>query len=132
MLNTLRYLPLVAVVAFAVPTTAQSDEEIYEGAVNCSALHSYISGALEGEDDETAEEFFESGTRFFTLALVRNEQNAEKDLNMILDGLIEKVNGMEEDAEIEAFIASGITRCDTFRESVAEEYDAIDFEEDEE
>ncbi len=128
MLNTLRYLPLAAVAAFATPATAQSDEEIYEGGVNCGALHSYISGVLQGDDDETAGQFFDSATRFFTLALKRNAESAEKDMGVILDDLIERVEGLENEAAIEEFITAGIERCEAFRESVAEEYDAIKVE----
>ncbi|MDN3647156.1 hypothetical protein QWY75_13165 [Pontixanthobacter aestiaquae] len=128
MLNTFKYLPLVVAAAFAVPAAAQSDEEIYEGGVNCGALHSYISGALQDADEQAAGQAFESATRFFMLALVRNEETAENDMQKIVDSLIERIEGMESDTEIEEFIAAGIKRCEAFRESVAEEYDAIEFE----
>lgn len=128
--NAIKYAPLVLAAVLAVPASAQDDDKIYEGAVNCSALHTFLSGmSIAGDDDAAAAEFEDIAVRFLILAIVRNEATAEADMMGIVDEIMEIIESAEDEAEIEEFVEAAMIRCDEFRETVAEEYDAVDLPE---
>lgn len=125
--SAIKYVPLVLAAVLTAPASAQDDQEIYDGAVNCSALHSFLSGMSIADDDEAAAaEFEDIAVRFLIIAMARNEAEAAADMASIADEIVELVQSAKDEAEIEEFLEEGITRCDAFREIVAEEYDAVD------
>lgn len=130
MFNAIKYVPLVLAAVLTVPASAQDDQETYEGAVNCSALYAFLSGMSVVDDDAAASaEFEDIAVRFLLLAMARNEATAEADMTRIADDIVELVQSAEDEAEIEEFVEAAITRCDAFRETVADEYDAVDISE---
>lgn len=124
----LTVVPFVAAaMGYSSLVSAQDDDAVYAAGIHCAALHSFMSGALEDDDAESAAVFADSATRFLALAIVRDEESAEDDMMQSLDSLIERVESLGDDEQGLADLLTGaMERCDAFRQNMSEEYDAVE------
>ena len=124
--------PLSALALLSAGVAASEPYELeYQDAMRCSALHSFYA-AISEDQPEAKAKHEDVAIRWLTLAMARDGEDGERALKEhepVVEMLVERVNGMEDDPEaLNAFLNKAFNTCEEMQQAYAAEFDAVEVE----